>query len=59
MYSDEILKEKYRVQAEIARENDYDIDRIAEQAVQQVKTLAKKYNIQLHYLKETELDNTA
>ena len=50
MYSDEILKEKYRVQAEIARENDFDIKKIAEEASKTVIELSKKFNIKLNYL---------
>ena len=30
MYTNEILREKYRVQAEIARKNDHDIKKIAQ-----------------------------
>ncbi len=50
MYIDEILKEKYRVQAEIAKENDFDIKKIAEEASKTVAELSEKFNIKLNYL---------
>lgn len=50
MYIDEILKEKYRVQAEIAKENDFNLKKIAEEASKAVLELSKKFNIKLNYL---------
>ncbi len=46
---DEILKEKYRVQAEMAKENDFDIRKIAEEASKTVIELSKKFNIKPNY----------
>jgi len=59
MYIDEILKEKYRVQAEIAKENFFDIKKIAEEASKTVLELSKKFNIKLNYLGDINIENTA
>jgi hypothetical protein len=59
MYIDEILKEKYRVQAEIARENNFDIKKIAEQASKTVLELSKKFNIKLDYLDDSDMVDSA
>lgn len=59
MYIDEILKEKYRVQSEIARENDFDIKKIAEQASKAVLELSKKFNIKLDYLTDNDMVESA
>lgn len=59
MYIDEILKEKYRVQAEIARKNNHDLKKIAEEASKTVADLSKRLNIKLNYLGENDLKNTA
>lgn len=61
MYIDEILKEKYRVQAKIAKANNYDIKKIAEEASKTVLELSKKFNIKLDYLDDMDIDipNTA
>jgi hypothetical protein len=61
MYIDEILKEKYRAQAEIAKENDFDLKKIAEEASKTVIELSEKFNIDLHYLDADDIDseNTA
>ena len=59
MYIDVILKEKYRVQAEIARANNFDIKKIAEEASKTVKELSKKFNIKLNYLDESDLKDIA
>ena len=56
MYIDEILKEKYRVQAEIARENEFDIKKIAEEASKTVAELAAGFNIKLNYLDMDDID---
>ena len=42
MYINEILKEKYRVQAEIAKKNGHNIKKIAEEASKTVLELSKK-----------------
>jgi len=59
MYIDEILKEKYRVQAEIAKDNNFDIKKIAEEASKTVLELSKKFNIKLNYLDNNNIENTA
>jgi hypothetical protein len=59
MYIDEILKEKYRVQAEISKENNFDIKKIAEEASKTVLELSKQFNIKLDYLDEMDMVNTA
>jgi hypothetical protein len=59
MYIDEILKEKYRVQAEISKENNFDIKKIAEEASKTVLALSKQFNIKLDYLDEMDTVNTA
>jgi hypothetical protein len=59
MYIDEILKEKYRVQAEIAKDNNFDIKKIAEEASKTVLELSKKFNIKLNYLDDINIENTA
>jgi hypothetical protein len=59
MYIDEILKEKYRVQAKIAKENNFDIKKIAEEASKTVLELSKKFNIKLNYLDDINIENTA
>ena len=59
MYIDEILKEKYRVQAEIAKENNFDMEKIAEEASKTVMELSKKFNIKINYLQDMDLKNTA
>jgi len=61
MYIDEILKEKFRVQSEIAKGNNFDIKRVAEEASKTVKELSKKFNIKLNYVDMEELysENTA
>jgi len=56
MYIDDVLREKYRVQAEISKENDFDINKIAEEASKTVKELSEKFNIKLNYLDADELD---
>ena len=56
MYIDEILKEKYRVQAKISKTNNYDLKKIAEQASKIVLELSKKYNIKLDYLDDLDID---
>jgi hypothetical protein len=58
MYINEILKEKYRVQAEIAKTNGYDIKKIAEEASKTVLELSKKFNIKLDYLNEIDIART-
>ena len=55
MYINEILKEKYRVQAEIAKANDYDIKKIAEEASKTVLELSKKFNIKPDYLNDFDI----
>jgi len=50
MYTDEILKEKYRVQAEIAKENNFNFKKIAEEASKTVIELSEKFKIKLNYL---------
>ncbi len=52
-YSDEVLEEKYRAQAEIARENQRDLRKMMEQAQRTTQELAKKYNIPLKYWEPT------
>ncbi|MCK4763783.1 MAG: hypothetical protein KAW12_16395 [Candidatus Aminicenantes bacterium] len=59
MYINEILKEKYRVQAEIAKRNNYDLERIAEEASKEVSELAKKFAVKLNYLDEDDLEKIA
>lgn len=59
MYTDDILKEKYRAQADIARANDFDIKRIAEEASRTVAELSKKFNIKLDYFSDLDAANTA
>ena len=55
MYINEILKEKYRVQAEIAKANGYDIKKIAEEASKTVLELSKKFKIKPDYLNEIDI----
>ena len=59
MYIDEILKEKYRVQAEMAKDNNFDMEKIAEEASKTVMELSKKFNIKINYLNDMDLKNTA
>jgi hypothetical protein len=59
MYIDEILKEKYRVQAEMAKDNNFDMEKIAEEASKTVMELSKKFNIKINYLHDMDLKNTA
>ena len=59
MYIDEILKEKYRVQAEMAKDNNFDMEKIAEEASKTVMELSKKFNIKIKYLHDMDLKNTA
>lgn len=49
MYTDDLLKEKYKAQIEISRENNYDLKKMAEQASLKVKELAKNFNINIKY----------
>jgi hypothetical protein len=58
MYTNEILKEKYRVQAEIAKKNGYDIKKIAEEASKTVLELSKKFNIKPDYLNDLDIAMT-
>ncbi len=59
MYTDEILKEKYRVQAEIAKENDFDLEKIAIEASKSVAELAKKFNVKLDYFNDFDAARSA
>lgn len=54
MYTDEILEEKYRVQKEIARENDYDLKKITNEASKKVKELSQLLKININY---TDMNN--
>jgi hypothetical protein len=58
MYINEILKEKYRVQAEIAKKNDHDIKKIAEEAAKTVLELSKKFHIKPVYLNDLDIART-
>lgn len=58
MYTNEILKEKYRVQAEIAKANGYDIKKIAEEASKTLLELSKKFNIKPDYFSEMDITAT-
>ena len=58
MYINEILKEKYRVQAEIAKKNGHDIKKIAEEASKTVLELSKKFNIKPDYLNDLDIART-
>ncbi|MGD2093223.1 MAG: hypothetical protein PVH61_44090 [Candidatus Aminicenantes bacterium] len=55
MYTNEILREKYRVQAEIARKNNHDIKKIAQEASKTVFELSKKFNIKPDYLDNIDI----
>ena len=55
MYTNEILREKYRVQAEIARKNNHDIKKIAQEASKIVLELSKKFNIKPDYLNDIDI----
>ena len=55
MYTNEILKEKYRVQAEIARKNNHDIKKIAQEASKTVLELSKKFKIKPDYLDDIDI----
>lgn len=59
MYTNEILREKYRVQAEIARKNDHDIKKIAQEASKTVLELSKKFNIKPDYLDDIDIADTS
>ena len=59
MYINEILKEKYRVQAEISARNKHDLNKIAEESSKTAAELSKKLNIKLNYLDENKLENIA
>ena len=58
MYINEILKEKYRVQAEIAKTNGHDIKKIAEEASKTVLELSKKFNIKPDYFDDIDIART-
>jgi len=56
MYTNEILREKYRVQTEIARKNNHDIKKIAQEASKTVLELSKKFNIKPDYLDDIDIE---
>ena len=47
MYSDPILKEKWKTQKRLAKEADYNIQKLIENANKNVSELVKKLNIKL------------
>ncbi len=47
MYMDDVLREKYRSQRDIARGCDFSIERIVEEAEKETKRLARAYGIKL------------
>ncbi|MGD2084942.1 MAG: hypothetical protein PVH61_02040 [Candidatus Aminicenantes bacterium] len=53
------MKEKYRVQAEMAKDNNFDMEKIAEEASKKVMELSKKFNIKIKYRHDMDLKNTA
>ena len=57
MYTNEILNEKYRAQAEIARANNFDIKKIAEEASETALELSKRFNIKLDYFNDMDAAN--
>ena len=59
MYINELLKEKYRVQAEISARNNHDLKKIAEESSKTVAELSKKLNIKPNYLDENNLEHIA
>lgn len=59
MYTNEILREKYRVQAEIARKNNHNIKKIAQEASKTVLELSKKFNIKPEYLDDIDIADTS
>jgi hypothetical protein len=49
MYTDVILEEKYRIQKEIAKENNYNLKKMAEEASKKVKELSQLLKIKIKY----------